>query len=55
MRLLQIIVPMPMPIISNGDAAPVDDASVIVIAGCSIIAFLVGIAVGIVIGATLIK
>ena len=46
---------MPMPIISNGDAVPVDDASVIVIAGCSIIAFLVGIAVGIVVDATLIK
>lgn len=47
--------PMPMPIISNGDVAPVDDASAIVIVGCSIIAFLVGITVGIVIGATLIK
>ena len=46
---------MPMPIISNGDALHVDDASAIVIAGCSIIAFLVGIAVDVVIDATLIK
>ena len=44
-----------MPIISNGEAVPIDDASAIVIAGCAIIAFLVGIAVGIAIGATLIK